>query len=219
MTMLTCPTLLCPHGCMYHVAVPLMAACSTLLWPLQLHTICHPALTAACTVLLCPSWLHAACCCALRSSIQHVATPFIAAYSMSLCPSQQHTACRCALHGSIQHVTMPFVVAHSMLLCLLWLHTPHHHAPFTGLPSALDQTHMGSYILMLNSSQVVSLLFYLEYICISQTFANGAHAPVHAPQVPSCGCSLASIIWFLSCLLDFSHTIRDQDQRQDFKRH
>jgi hypothetical protein len=37
---------------------------------------------------------------------------------------------------------------------------------------------MGSYILMLNSSQVVFLLFYLEYICISQTFASGAHAPV-----------------------------------------
>ena len=180
----------CPRSCTYCVAMPLMAACS---------------------MLPCPSQQHTARRHTLHSSTQHVAVPFAVAHSMLLCPSWQHTACRCALHGSIQHVAMPFAVAHSMLLCPLWLHTPHHHAPFTGLPSAPDQTHMGSYILMLNSSQVVSLLFYLEYICISQTFASGAHAPVHAPQVPSCGCSLASIMWFLSCLLDFSHTIRDQD--------
>ena len=78
----------------------------------------------------------------------------------------------------MQHVAVPFAAARSTSPCPSRLHAPRRRAPFAGLPSALDQTHMGSYVLMLNSSQVVSLLFYLEYICISQTFASGAHAPV-----------------------------------------
>ena len=175
---LTCPTSPCPCGCTYRVAVAFAAACNTSLCPSQLHTPHHCALAAAHTTSPCPSWLHIPHCCAPHSCTQHVAMPFIAAHSMLPCPSWQHAACRCAFCSSTQHVAMPFVAACSTSLCPSWLHTLRHHAPFTSLPSALDQTHMGPYILMLNSTQVVSLLFYLEYICISQTFASGAHAPV-----------------------------------------
>src|SRR6266851_5540633 len=152
MMMLTCPALLCPCSCTYHITMPLVAACST---------------------SLCPSRLHAARCCALRSGTQHVAALFVAACSMLLCPLRLHTPCRCA--------------------------------PFAGLPSALDQTHMGSYILMLNSSQLVFLLFYLEYICISQ------HLPVvhmhlcHIYMLPEFHNVVAP--WPLTCGFDLDSSI------------
>ena len=204
--MLTCPALLCPCSCTYHVTMPLAAACSTSLWPSQLHAVRCCGLHSCMQYVTMPLMAtHTTSPCP-HGCTHHVAVPLMAACTVSLCPSRLHAARCCALRSGTQHVAALFVAACSMLLCPLRLHTPCRCAPFAGLPSALDQTHMGSYILMLNSSQLVFLLFYLEYICISQ------HLPVvhmhlcHIYMLPefhhvvapwplSCGFNLASSIF------------------------
>ncbi len=109
--MLTCPALLCPCSCTYHVTMPLAAACSTSLWPSQLHAVR---------------------CCGLRSCMQYVTMPLMATHTTSPCPHgcTHHVAvplmaaCTVSLCPSRLHadVAVPFAVARSMSPHSLWQH-------------------------------------------------------------------------------------------------